>query len=159
MRSTDFVNWPNLPVSRIEATSPALSMSLTLDINSDIFPLVQGDRITVCIASSLFGSAPAAGGMDGEEEEGGVARREAWRGGDEGLASEFDYVVYGKVRLNFAPLHLGLVMGCDAGWGQEGFPSKVGLPYHRTRSASGLSARSRSPEQATLSGRRVGSQA
>lgn len=102
------------PVSRIEATSPALSMSLTLDINSDIFPLAEGDRITVCIASSLFGSAPAAGGNDGDEEEGGIARREAWRGGDEGLASEFDYVVYGKVR-PAASYRPNLAVGREAG--------------------------------------------
>jgi hypothetical protein len=130
---------PTCPVSRIEATSPALSMALTLDINSDIFPLAEGDRITVCIASSLFGSAPAAGGMDGEEEEGGVARREAWRGGDEGLASEFDYVVYGKVRLRPAwLLHPGI--GCGREHGEAGGLRSRGRGWETWWSGSGGAA-------------------
>lgn len=73
-----------------------MDMSLTLDINSDIFPLAPQDRITICLASSLHASGPAD--MEDDEEGAGSSKREAWRGGDEGLASEFDYVVYGKVR-------------------------------------------------------------
>lgn len=33
----------------------------------------------------------------GEGETSGVGKREMWRGGDEGLAADFDYVMFGKV--------------------------------------------------------------
>lgn len=93
------------PVSRIEASSSALSMTMTLDINMDLFPLGPGDRITVLLASTLHGadnakkSAGGGIGPDGEPiaEDDVEDRREAWRGGDEGLAADYDYVTYGKV--------------------------------------------------------------
>ena len=76
-------------------------MSLTLDINMDLFPLGPGDRITVLLASTLHGADDSAAkktGADGETGEDEVEdRREAWRGGDEGLAADYDYVTYGKV--------------------------------------------------------------
>jgi DNA-directed RNA polymerase I, II, and III subunit RPABC3 len=88
-------------VSRIEATSSALSMSLTLDVNMDLYPLGPGDRITVLLASTLHGADESAKktGQDGAEltEDDVEDRREAWRGGDEGLAADYDYVTYGKV--------------------------------------------------------------
>ena len=78
-------------------------MSMTLDVNMDLFPLGPGDRITVLLASTLHGadeSTKQTGtGPDGEPltEDDVEDRREAWRGGDEGLAADYDYVTYGKV--------------------------------------------------------------
>ena len=80
-------------------------MSMTLDINMDLFPLGPGDRITVLLASTLHGAEEpkkaAAAGADGDAlgEDDVEDRREAWRGGDEGLAADYDYVTYGKVSL------------------------------------------------------------
>lgn len=90
-----------------------MDMSLTLDINSDIFPLAPQDRITICLASSLHASGPAD--MEDDEEGAGSSKREAWRGGDEGLASEFDYVVYGKVR-SLLPLSTSLFVEALLRW-------------------------------------------
>ena len=36
----------------------------------------------------------------GEGETSGAGKREMWRGGDEGLAADFDYVMFGKVSLS-----------------------------------------------------------
>jgi len=80
-------------------------MSMTLDINMDLFPLGPGDRITMLLASTLHGAEEpkkaAGAGADGDAlgEDDVEDRREAWRGGDEGLAADYDYVTYGKVSL------------------------------------------------------------
>lgn len=75
-------------------------MSLTLDVNFELYPLTTGDKFTLLLASSLHGPSPeesgAKGGMDVDEKP-KEDRREAWRGGDQGLAADYDYVTYGKV--------------------------------------------------------------
>ncbi|CED84186.1 dna-directed rna polymerases and iii kda polypeptide [Phaffia rhodozyma] len=83
-------------VSRIEASSSALSMNLTLDINSEVFPLSVGDRIMLLLSSTLFPDE-ADKAEDETDGQAGESKREAWRGGEEGLAADFDYVTYGKI--------------------------------------------------------------
>jgi DNA-directed RNA polymerase I, II, and III subunit RPABC3 len=76
-------------------------MDLTLDYNIELFPLVNGDSFAMALASSLSrdGGAPTADGEDGEDKD-----RDVWRPdgkGRRGLEEDYDYVMYGKVRLCF----------------------------------------------------------
>ena len=80
------------PVSRIVGHSSSLDMNLSLDVAVDIYPVTVAQNLTVQIASSL--------GRTAGDGEGGDNDRDAWRlEGGGGLADEFDYVMYGKVRL------------------------------------------------------------
>jgi DNA-directed RNA polymerase I, II, and III subunit RPABC3 len=86
-------------VSRIIAQSNNLSMSLTLDIANELYPLVEGDIFSLAIARNLV---PEEAGADDEEEEaaaGGAKRvkKELWRSEDQGLAADYEYVMFGKV--------------------------------------------------------------
>lgn len=78
-------------------------MDLTLDINSELYPLREGEIITLALARSLLADAEEddiAESVNGDGEEGGSRRkvkRELWRGGDQGIAADFEYVMYGKV--------------------------------------------------------------
>jgi DNA-directed RNA polymerase I, II, and III subunit RPABC3 len=69
-------------------------MSLSLDVAVDIYPINVAQNLTLQLASTLGkGTGDAEGGGDGD--------RNAWRmTGGAGLADEFDYVMYGKVRLH-----------------------------------------------------------
>lgn len=70
-------------------------MSLSLDVAVDIYPINVAQNLTLQIASSL--------GKGTGDAEGGDGDRNAWRmAGSAGLADEFDYVMYGKVRLKFS---------------------------------------------------------
>ncbi|EJD54089.1 RNA polymerase I [Auricularia subglabra TFB-10046 SS5] len=74
-------------VSRLAAHSSNLDMHLTLDYNSEIFPLHQDQSFTMALATSL-----GAGGADDEQN--------SWRPdgrGSGGLDNEYEYVMYGKV--------------------------------------------------------------
>ncbi|KAG1755127.1 RNA polymerase I [Suillus paluster] len=87
-------------VSRLYARSKNYDMDLTLDYNIELFPLVNGDSFAMALASSLSrdGGAPAADGEDGEDKD-----RDVWRPdgkGRRGLEEDYDYVMYGKVRLS-----------------------------------------------------------
>jgi DNA-directed RNA polymerase I, II, and III subunit RPABC3 len=70
-------------------------MNLTLDIASEIYPLNQGENFTLAIARTLVPSELD----EPEEEEGGVKKikRELWRSGEQGIAADWEYVMYGKV--------------------------------------------------------------
>ncbi|KAI9634102.1 DNA-directed RNA polymerases i, ii, and iii 17.1 kda polypeptide [Dioszegia hungarica] len=86
-------------VSRIIAQSNNLSMSLTLDIANELYPLVEGDIFSLAIARNLV---PEEAGADDEEEEaaaGGAKRvkKELWRSEDQGLAADYEYVMFGKI--------------------------------------------------------------
>lgn len=74
-------------VSRIEATSTTQEQcKLSLDVNTDLFPVQPLEQLTVTIASSLTG----------EEANGAVTR--SWRPpppGERSLADDYDYVMYG----------------------------------------------------------------
>lgn len=73
-------------VSRIEATSTSTEQcKLTLDINTDLFPVHVNDNLTVMLSSTLS--------LDGHEES-----SVSWRApqpGQRSLADDYDYVMYG----------------------------------------------------------------
>jgi DNA-directed RNA polymerase I, II, and III subunit RPABC3 len=77
-------------VSRIGATSDDSQTVMTLDINTQIYPVSISERIQVVLATTLA--------IDGSKEEKG------WRdvgrpgmGGEATLADMFDYVCHGKL--------------------------------------------------------------
>jgi DNA-directed RNA polymerase I, II, and III subunit RPABC3 len=75
-------------VSRIKAYSEATQdILLTLDVNSELYPLNIDDRMTVALAVSL--------NLDGSKDD-GKGWREVGRG-EQTLADEFDYVCHGKI--------------------------------------------------------------
>lgn len=74
-----------------QSTSTA-DVQVTLDVNSELFPVSEGDTLTVSIAQSLSlsGSAP---------DEGATSKR-SWREpkpGERTMADDYDYVMYGTV--------------------------------------------------------------
>jgi DNA-directed RNA polymerase I, II, and III subunit RPABC3 len=78
-------------VARIAANSTDSSTALTLDINTELYPLNPGETISLVLASTLS--------LTGSGEEGGDARgwRELSRSGEATLADAYDYVMRGKV--------------------------------------------------------------
>lgn len=74
-------------VCRIEAQSTSQeSCKLTLDINTELFPIKSQDQLTVMLATSLQ--------IDGSEDVQGAS----WRApvaGTRSLADDYDYVMYG----------------------------------------------------------------
>lgn len=77
-------------------------MELTLDIANELYPLTAGEVVSLAIARNLV-PEEAAGGVDGDEDDGiggsGGRRikKELWRSDDQGLAADYEYVMYGKV--------------------------------------------------------------
>lgn len=87
-------------VVRISATSTDsdnASVSLTLDVNSELYSLSVGESIDVCLASTL--------NLDGSKDSETRGFRDVSRSGpgavggleDQTLADGYDYVCYGKV--------------------------------------------------------------
>ena len=75
-------------VSRIKANSEgSQDTMLTLDVNTELYPLNVDDRMTVALALSL--------NLDGSKDD-GKGWREIGRG-EQTLADEFDYVCHGKI--------------------------------------------------------------
>ncbi|AGO11362.1 AaceriACR111Cp [[Ashbya] aceris (nom. inval.)] len=73
-------------VSRIEAISTSQdSCKLTLDVNTELFPLQPQQQLTVMLATTL--------NLDGTEDSNGSWRPPA--PGSRSLADDFDYVTYG----------------------------------------------------------------
>jgi len=73
-------------VSRINARSENFEADLTLDINSEIYPLSVSEKFTLLLSSSLA--------VDGSTED----KKDAWRETNKrSLADEYDYVMYGKI--------------------------------------------------------------
>lgn len=76
-------------ILRLEATSTTQEQcKLTLDINSELFPVQVQDQLTVTIASSL--------NVDEDKKEASTTR--SWRPpqpGDRSLADDYDYVMHG----------------------------------------------------------------
>ena len=71
-------------------------MDLTLDYNVELFPLQPNQQIALALASSLSRGPPT--GLEGDEEK----EAPVWRPdgkGRRGLEEDYDYVMYGKVRL------------------------------------------------------------
>lgn len=76
-------------VSRIEGqSSTSLDIKITLDINSELFPVKENDSLTITLASSL-GNESSMKTSNG-----------SWRPpkkGDRSLADDYDYVMFGTV--------------------------------------------------------------
>jgi hypothetical protein len=66
------------------------AMTLVLDFNVELYPLKVGDSFALALSSSLT--------PEGEKESG--IETQSWRieEGKGGLADEYEYVMYGKVR-------------------------------------------------------------
>lgn len=77
-------------VSRIVASSTtSADIKITLDINSDLFPVKANDSVTITLASSLS--------LDENEEKNTTASWRPPRAGEKTLADDYDYVMYGTV--------------------------------------------------------------
>ncbi|KAI9261161.1 RNA polymerase [Sporodiniella umbellata] len=79
-------------VSRLVARSENYEMDLTMDFNSEIYPLKIGEKFSLVLASSLS--------LEATSSTGGVEKRESWRErqpGERDLSDEYEYVMFGKV--------------------------------------------------------------
>ncbi|CAM0138034.1 DNA-directed RNA polymerases I, II, and III subunit RPABC3 [Umbelopsis sp. WA50703] len=79
-------------VSRVRARSENYEMDLTLDYNTELYPLEIGEKFSLVLAASLA--------LNGGSGGAGVEKRESWRErapGDRDLSDEYEYVMYGKV--------------------------------------------------------------
>ncbi|CCF59220.1 hypothetical protein KAFR_0G01860 [Kazachstania africana CBS 2517] len=78
-------------VARIEATSTTQeSCKLTLDINTELFPVQTTDQLTITIASSL--------NVDSDSGNTEDSATRSWRPplpGDRSIADDYDYVMHG----------------------------------------------------------------
>lgn len=76
-------------VSRIIAQSNSSEdVQLTLDVNTELFPLSKGSNVTVAIAQSLS--------LDGDVSMPASGWREP-KPGEQSLADDYDYVMYGTI--------------------------------------------------------------
>ncbi|GHJ84890.1 hypothetical protein NliqN6_1292 [Naganishia liquefaciens] len=66
------------------------TIEITLDYASELIAFHKNEVIRVTLARSLERDWTG-------EETSGAGKREMWRGGDEGLAADFDYVMFGKI--------------------------------------------------------------
>ncbi|CCH63035.1 hypothetical protein TBLA_0J00350 [Henningerozyma blattae CBS 6284] len=78
-------------VSRIEATSTTQDQcKITLDINTDLFPVQPQEQLTITIASSLS--------FDDDSENKNQSVTKSWRPpqpNERSLADDYDYVMHG----------------------------------------------------------------
>ncbi|RSH91893.1 DNA-directed RNA polymerases I, II, and III subunit RPABC3 [Saitozyma podzolica] len=74
-------------------------MQLTLDIANELYPLTSGETFTLALARSLSPEEELAANGDEEGSEAGGKRvkKEMWRSEDQGLAADYEYVMYGKI--------------------------------------------------------------
>ncbi|KAL8833184.1 MAG: hypothetical protein Q9170_004441 [Blastenia crenularia] len=74
-------------VSRLKGNTENGDTEFTLDIHSEIFPTIIGERITLVVASTLS--------LDGTKDD-----SRGWRGvgrGEQTMADDFDYVCHGRL--------------------------------------------------------------
>ncbi|KAJ5327032.1 hypothetical protein MYU51_008243 [Penicillium brevicompactum] len=74
-------------VSRLTCTSNDASLTFTLDVNTELYPCITGESLSLALASTLS--------LDGKEDT-----RASWREvgmGEQTLADDYDYVCHGKV--------------------------------------------------------------
>ncbi|KAL9069985.1 MAG: hypothetical protein Q9161_005158 [Pseudevernia consocians] len=74
-------------VARLSAHTENGDTSLTLDVNTELFPCTIGDRLQILLASTLS--------LDGSKDDG-----KGWRDigrGEASVADEYDYVCHGKI--------------------------------------------------------------
>jgi DNA-directed RNA polymerase I, II, and III subunit RPABC3 len=87
-------------VSRIQGTAQNTNAELTLDIAPELYAIAAGETFTLALAKSLVQDELELNG-DGEEDGPKKVKRELWRSEDQGLAADYEYVMYGKVCLFF----------------------------------------------------------
>ncbi|KAF2149017.1 DNA-directed RNA polymerases I [Myriangium duriaei CBS 260.36] len=76
-------------VARISGTSADNLTALTLDINTDLYPLSTNDPVQLLLASTLS--------LDGAKDDAAKGWRPVAKGQEVTLADMWDYVCYGKV--------------------------------------------------------------
>lgn len=77
-------------VSRIIATCEAVDMHLTLDVNTEIFPMHAGQKFSLVLANSL----------SLKDQIVDASKKATWKPpvqGEKTLDEDYDYVMYGKV--------------------------------------------------------------
>lgn len=97
-------------VSRMTSNPTQRDLTMTLDYANEFIQFKPQEYFTMTLATSLHedgddeeitgGPAGATGGP--EEASKKVAKREMWRGGEEGLAEQYEYVMHGKVSISTA---------------------------------------------------------
>ncbi|KAI8056055.1 RNA polymerase [Syncephalis plumigaleata] len=82
-------------VSRIHARSENYDMEMTLDVNSELYPMEIGDKFAFALASSLSLEKQTSAVDEVEQKE------ESWRDfsrlKEATLADSYDYVMHGRV--------------------------------------------------------------
>lgn len=96
-RTTHETGTDVLPVSRLYAHSKNYDMDLTLDYNVELFALEDNQTFALALASSLARGPPTTNEAGEEEKDTDVWRPDGK--GRRGLEEDYDYVMYGKVRL------------------------------------------------------------
>ncbi len=80
-------------VARLSAHTENGDTSLTLDVNTELFPCTIGDRLQILLASTLS--------LDGsKDDDNGGGGKGGWRDvgrGEASVADEYDYVCHGKI--------------------------------------------------------------
>jgi len=87
----------NIAVSRIQATSHNTNSELTLDIAPELYALAPEETFTLALAKSLVQEELDVNGEEEDEDAPKKVKRELWRSEDQGLAADYEYVMYGKV--------------------------------------------------------------
>lgn len=81
-------------VSRIFGESESFKMGLILDIHSQIFPLIKGEKFRLVLTKSLLNNV----GFSADDDDDDVDAAEELDGRlDNSKMAEFDYVCYGKI--------------------------------------------------------------
>lgn len=94
---------PSMKVSRLFAHSSNYDMDLTLDYNTELYVLKDGDSFSLVLASSLARGGEGANAANGTDETEQDKDAHVWRPdgkGRGGLEEDYEYVMYGKVREN-----------------------------------------------------------
>lgn len=92
-----------MKVSRLFAHSSNYDMDLTLDYNTELYVLKDGDSFSLVLASSLARGGEGANAANGTDETEQDKDAHVWRPdgkGRGGLEEDYEYVMYGKVREN-----------------------------------------------------------
>ncbi|KAI5454432.1 DNA-directed RNA polymerases I, II, and III subunit RPABC3 [Naganishia albida] len=78
-------------VSRMTGYAQNEAIEVHLDYACELYQFKTGAKAHIALARSL--DTGVSGSADGGRE----AKREMWRGGEQGLAEDYDYVMYGKI--------------------------------------------------------------
>lgn len=97
-------------------------MDLTVDYNTELFPLAVDQSFALALASSL-----SRGGIDGAEDAADDKDRDVWRPdgkGRRGLEEDYDYVMYGKVSKNMSATTSGIA-NCEKVYKFDGGTAEI----------------------------------